>query len=87
MKQWPVCVDLGAASKVKQKPSSRVTSVQLRFYQTFAGFRNLNVDCILLNSMTSISFVFTELANTMKYGGGFLYNLVFTEWRHCVLRY
>ena len=34
--------------------------------------------------MTSTSFVFTELANTMKYGGGFLYNLVFTEWRHCV---
>ena len=33
--------------------------------------------------MTSTSFVFTELANTMKYGGGFLY-LVFTEWRHCV---
>ena len=34
--------------------------------------------------MTSTSFVFTELANTMKYGGGFLYNLVFTVWRHCV---
>ena len=54
----------------------------------------------------SISFVFTELANTMKYGEGsyitlfspsdvtafyrmkygegMLYNLVFTEWRHCV---
>ena len=25
---------------------------------------------ILWNSMTSTSFVFTELANTMKYGGG-----------------
>ena len=34
--------------------------------------------------MTSTSFVFTELANTMKYGGGFLDNLVFTEGRHCV---
>ena len=34
--------------------------------------------------MNSISFVFTELTNIMKYGGGFLYNLVFTEWRHCV---
>ena len=34
--------------------------------------------------MTPTSFVFTELANTMKYGGGFLYNLVFTEFRHCV---
>ena len=35
--------------------------------------------------MTSTSFVFTELANRMKYhGGGFLYNLVFTGWRHCV---
>ena len=33
--------------------------------------------------MTSTSFLFTEQANTMKYGGGFLYNLVFTEWRHC----
>ena len=22
--------------------------------------------------------------NTMKYGEGVLYNLVFTEWRHCV---
>ena len=30
------------------------------------------------------SFVFTELANTMKYGGGFLYNLLFTELHHCV---
>ena len=34
--------------------------------------------------MTSTSFVFTELANKMKYGGGLLYNLVFTEWRYCV---
>ena len=33
--------------------------------------------------MTSTSFVLTELANTMKYGGGFLYDLVFTEWRQC----
>ena len=39
---------------------------------------------ILWNSMIFASFVFTELANTMKYGGGVLYNLVFTEWRHCV---
>ena len=65
---------------------------------------------ILWNSMTSASFVFTELANTIKYAEGFLgyigltcfhrvtslrftewsmgkgvlYNLVFTEWRHCV---
>ena len=38
----------------------------------------------LWNSMTSTSFIFTELANTMRYGRGFLYNLVFTEWRHCV---
>ena len=29
--------------------------------------------------MTVASFVFTELANTMKYGGGALYNLIFTE--------
>ena len=34
---------------------------------------------ILWNSMTMTPFVFTELANTMKYGGGVLYNLVFTE--------
>ena len=34
--------------------------------------------------MTSKSFVFTDLANTMKYGEGFLFNLVFTAWRHCV---
>ena len=27
---------------------------------------------------------FHWLANTMKYKGGFLYNLVFTEWRHSV---
>ena len=40
--------------------------------------------CYLWNSMTTTSFVFTELANTMKYGGRLLYNLVFTEWRHCV---
>ena len=38
---------------------------------------------LLWNSI-STSFVFTELANTRKYEGGFLYNLVFTEWRHCV---
>ena len=36
--------------------------------------------------MPFTSFIFTELANTMKYGGGVLYNLVFTEWRHCVLQ-
>ena len=29
--------------------------------------------------MTWTSFVFTELANTVKYEGGILYNLVFTE--------
>ena len=34
--------------------------------------------------MILTSFVFTELANTMKYGGGVLYNLVFTELRHGV---
>ena len=34
--------------------------------------------------MTLTSFVFTELANIMKFGGWVLYNLVFTEWRHCV---
>ena len=39
---------------------------------------------ILWNSMTSTSFVFIELANTMKYVGGLLYNLDFTDWRHCV---
>ena len=44
----------------------------------------LDYNIILWNSMTSTCFVFTELANTIKYGGGFLYNLVFTEWRHCV---
>ena len=38
----------------------------------------------LWNSMTSTPFVFTELANTMKYGEGLLYNLVYSEWRHCV---
>ena len=43
-----------------------------------------SISNILWNSMTSTSFVFTELVNTMKYGGGSLYNLVFTEWRHCV---
>ena len=42
------------------------------------------VSSIMWNSMTLTSFVFTELANTMKYGEGVLYNLVFTEWRHCV---
>ena len=35
---------------------------------------------ILWNSMISTSFVFTELANTMNYGRGFLYNLVFIGW-------
>ena len=43
---------------------------------------------ILWNSMTLPSFVFIELANTMtmKYGRGVLYNLIFTEWRYCVLQ-
>ena len=44
----------------------------------------LRLSLILWNSMTLTSFVFTELANTMKYGGGVLYNLVFTEWRYWV---
>ena len=39
---------------------------------------------ILWNSRTLTSFVFTELASTMKYGEGVLYNLVFTEWHHWV---
>ena len=30
-------------------------------------------------TMTMTSFVFTQLANTIMYGGGVLYNLVFTE--------
>ena len=30
---------------------------------------------ILWNTITLTSFVFTELANTMKYGGGFLLTL------------
>ena len=34
--------------------------------------------------MTMTFFVFTELANIMMYGEGVLYNLVFTEGRHCV---
>ena len=34
--------------------------------------------------MTMTSFVFTEINDTMKYEGGVLYNLVFTEWRHCI---
>ena len=42
-------------------------------------FFNLKSTLILGNSMTSTSFVFTKLANTMKYGGGFSYNLVFTK--------
>ena len=41
---------------------------------------------ILWNSMTLTSFVFTELADTIKYGGGVLYNLVFTEWRPALCR-
>ena len=39
---------------------------------------------ILWNSMTLTSFVFTELANTMKYGEGVSYNIIFTECRHWV---
>ena len=49
-----------------------------------AIFTNHLLDGILWNSMTSTSFVFTEVAHTIRYGGGFLYNLVFTEWVHCV---
>ena len=41
---------------------------------------------ILWNSMTLTSFVFPELAYTMKNGGGILYRpkLVFIEWHHWV---
>ena len=46
--------------------------------------RGFQRNSILSNSLSTTSFVFTELANTMKYGGGFLCNLVFTEWRHCI---
>ena len=42
-------------------------------------FRSIKTSYILWKSMTSTFFIFTELANTMKYGGGFLYNLLFTE--------
>ena len=34
---------------------------------------------ILWNSIALTSIVVTELANTMKYGEGVLYNFVFTE--------
>ena len=65
--------------------------------QFFVWFIFFNAQHILWNSMTSTSFVFTEGSyvtlfspsdvtafHRMKYGGGVLYNLVFTEWRHCV---
>ena len=39
----------------------------------------LTVYSLKLNDLDTTSSVFTQLANTMKYGGGFLYNLVFTE--------
>ena len=35
--------------------------------------------CAVFCEMTLTSFVFTELDNTVKYGGGVLYNLIFTE--------
>ena len=47
------------------------------------NFKWVKITIILWNSMTLTSFVFTELANTIKYGG-VLYNLVITEWRHCM---
>ena len=64
----------GPFSKYPLKPTSLSTHVVFSW--------------ILWDLMPSTSFVFTELANTMKYEGGFLYNgflynLVFTEWRHC----
>ena len=50
----------------------------------FSALNQLDTCAILWNLMTLTSFVFTELANTMKYGGGgVLHNLLFTEWRHC----
>ena len=33
----------------------------------------------ILKRLHSVKFNDLQLANTMKYGGGFLYNLVFTE--------
>ena len=35
----------------------------------------IDLGLILWNLMTLTSFVFTELANTVKYGGGVLYSL------------
>ena len=48
-------------------------------YKITSGHAILSDLHILLNSMTLTSFVFIELANTMKYGGGVLYTLVSTE--------
>ena len=45
-------------------------------------YRNYHFNSVELINLDLLCFI--ELANTMKYGGGVLYNLVFTEWRHCV---
>ena len=44
------------------------------------GWRFVIAWCALL----SVKLNDHDHANTMKYGGGLLYNLVFTEWRYCV---
>ena len=63
---------------------SSVRSEFIAYWNIIHLSGHLKTGLILWNSMTLTAFVFTEMANTMKYGEGVLYNLVFTEWRHCV---
>ena len=68
--------------RLRRRPSINPALVELCVYCAYSVVTL--IAAILWNSMTSTSFAFTELANTIKYGGGFLYNHDFTEWRHCV---
>ena len=49
---------------------------KLNFYPSIKHFNSVK-----LNDLDLLCF---QLANTIKYGGGVLFNLFFTEWRHCV---
>ena len=72
---WHCVTDTGGW-RVRQRHADAVKRCQITQSQ-------LGLTPIMWNSITLTSFVFTELANKMKYGGGVLY-IVFTEWRHCV---
>ena len=69
---WHCVTDTGGW-RVRQRHTDAVKRCQIT-----QSHSQLGLTPIMWNSITLTSFVFTELANKMKYGGGVLY-IVFTE--------